>query len=485
MGQREDDTQPPTKRVKVDDSTHTNGLDHAQAPASDNLQDLYMETIDRSHLDFDQEKLCSVTLSNLNVYVCLVCGKYFSGRSKATPAFFHSLESDHHIFLNLTTLKAYVLPDSFENKNPALDDIKYNVSPTFTKDVVRILDRDENIYFDHSRMPYRPGFVGMNNLKGRDHIGVVIHALSHVPPIRNFFLLEDLSQKSETIQSFSLLLRKQWSSRLLKSHISPHEFIRRSMTTPPEEKTTSVARVPEPQDFLTLLLNTFHLNLGGSRTNPKAQSIISSCFQGYLQIETQKVRQVTESATNDRSRFESDVNIASKTTPFMFLSLDLPPTPLFKDETQLNVIPQIPLTELLAKYDGAKVQELSGERRRYALTKLPPFLIFNIKRFKISDFAVEKNATIVNFPLRNLDMRPFLTDSVRDATPTAMYDLIVNISHASVFNSAGDESHTFKTQVRDKSCDKWIQMEGLFIEEIKKDVISIGESVLQIWEKRR
>ena len=29
------------------------------------------------NLDFDFEKCCSVTLSPVNVYVCLVCGKYF------------------------------------------------------------------------------------------------------------------------------------------------------------------------------------------------------------------------------------------------------------------------------------------------------------------------------------------------------------------------------------------------------------------------
>lgn len=31
-------------------------------------------------LDFDFEKVCSVSLSNLNVYACLVCGKYYQGR---------------------------------------------------------------------------------------------------------------------------------------------------------------------------------------------------------------------------------------------------------------------------------------------------------------------------------------------------------------------------------------------------------------------
>eukprot|EP00884_Botryococcus_braunii_P014964 jgi/Botrbrau1/23469/Bobra.106_1s0024.1 len=37
----------------------------------------YLDTISRQNLDFDFEKCCSVSLSPVNVYACLVCGKYF------------------------------------------------------------------------------------------------------------------------------------------------------------------------------------------------------------------------------------------------------------------------------------------------------------------------------------------------------------------------------------------------------------------------
>jgi len=39
----------------------------------------YLDTINRSVLDFDFEKLCSISLSHINAYACLVCGKYFQG----------------------------------------------------------------------------------------------------------------------------------------------------------------------------------------------------------------------------------------------------------------------------------------------------------------------------------------------------------------------------------------------------------------------
>jgi hypothetical protein len=36
----------------------------------------YLGQIKRHVLDFDFEKVCSVTLINLNTYACLTCGKY-------------------------------------------------------------------------------------------------------------------------------------------------------------------------------------------------------------------------------------------------------------------------------------------------------------------------------------------------------------------------------------------------------------------------
>ena len=63
----------------------------------------YLSTIKRHMLDFDFEKVCSISLNNLNVYACLVCGKYYQGRAKGTYAYIHSLELDHHVFINLHT----------------------------------------------------------------------------------------------------------------------------------------------------------------------------------------------------------------------------------------------------------------------------------------------------------------------------------------------------------------------------------------------
>jgi U4/U6.U5 tri-snRNP-associated protein 2 len=61
--------------------------------------------ISRQVLDFDFEKVCSVSLSNINIYGCLVCGKYFQGRGRNSYAYAHSIHDDHHVFINLESNK--------------------------------------------------------------------------------------------------------------------------------------------------------------------------------------------------------------------------------------------------------------------------------------------------------------------------------------------------------------------------------------------
>ena len=67
---------------------------------------------------------------------------------------------------------------------------------------------------------------------------------------------------------------------------------------------------------------------------------------------------------------------------------------------------QVPIFELLRKFDGARLQDdIKAGRRRYRLTRLPAFLVLHVKRFTKNNFFLEKNPTIVNFPVRNLELR--------------------------------------------------------------------------------
>ena len=134
------------------------------------------------NLDFDFEKCCSISLSPVNVYACLVCGKYFQarqplqllttfpalerllhhagncccsvrksnganaapdsapspwqGRGQVTHAFTHALETGHHMFMKLGDGRVYCLPEGYEVDDRSLDAIRYVLNPTFTPDRV-------------------------------------------------------------------------------------------------------------------------------------------------------------------------------------------------------------------------------------------------------------------------------------------------------------------------------------------------------------
>ena len=143
----------------LDDDAPAIAAPKRQSEPMEGYGDLYLDTINRDILDFDFEKLCSVSLSNINVYACLVCGKYFQGRGPKSHAYFHALEVEHHVFINIGTKKVYVLPEGYEVKNRSLDDIKYVVDPHYSKEEVSKLDKEFRDAWDLAGNRYRPGKI--------------------------------------------------------------------------------------------------------------------------------------------------------------------------------------------------------------------------------------------------------------------------------------------------------------------------------------
>ncbi|KAL8656908.1 MAG: hypothetical protein Q9226_002443 [Calogaya cf. arnoldii] len=452
-----------------------------QAAPTEGYSDLYLDTIDRAVLDFDFEKLCSVSLSNINVYACLVCGKYYQGRGPKSHAYFHALEIGHHLYVNMQTKKVYVLPEGYEVKSKSLEDIKFVVDPRLLKEDVIMLDRVAKDAWDLSGKKYRPGFVGMNNIKENDYFNAVIQALAHIPPLRNFFMLEDLSSKSELVQRFSVLVRKIWNTRAFKTHVSPHELIQQ--VSRQSNKKYDLLHQSDPVEFLSWFLGNMHLALGGSKTKP-GTSIIHRVFQGKLKIESQQI--TAKADAGDRLRFEEAAEVIVETMRYLILTLDLPAAPLFQDEIDRNIIPQVPLTSILSKYDGRTAQEHLSMRKRYRLLHpLPPFLLFHVKRFSTNKFVSERNPTIVTFPVRSLDMSPYVEPNPTLHPPgePIWYDLVANVTHEAVRTRDDSvegeaERKVWRVQMRDRARDEWLQIQDLYVERVATETLFTKESYL-------
>ncbi|KAJ3345137.1 hypothetical protein HDU83_004388 [Entophlyctis luteolus] len=266
--------------------------------AAAGIAGLYLETVQRHILDFDFEALCSVSLSPLNVYSCL-------GRGKSSHAFTHALAIDHHIFINLSTLKVYCLPEEYEVTDPSLTDIKYAIRPFYSPLQIAALDSSNSYSYDLNNKPYLPGFVGLNNIKANDYINVIIQALAHVKPLRNFLMNDEeidvvngiickaklmpngmRKKSSELANRFAAIVRKMWNPKAFKGQVSPHELLQE--ITNASGRQFSLTAQSDPAEFLAWILNALHVGLGG---NPKKNgtSVIHQAFQGEVKVESQAV----------------------------------------------------------------------------------------------------------------------------------------------------------------------------------------------------
>ncbi|GFO38105.1 U4/u6.u5 tri-snrnp-associated protein 2 [Plakobranchus ocellatus] len=399
----------------------------------------YLDRINRSVLDFDFEKLCSVSLSHINVYACMVCGKYFQGRGNNTHAYTHSVFEGHHVFLNLMTQKFYCLPDNYQIIDSSLDDIIYVLNPTFSDIMIKKLDKNPKLSRAYDGTTYLPGIVGLNNIKANDYCNVVLQSLSHVAPLRNYFLKEENYKKIKRppgdiafllVQRFGELIRKLWNPCNFKAHVSPHEMLQAVVLC--SKKKFQITQQGDPIDFLSWFLNAMHSAMNG--TKKMSSSIISKTFRGKMRVYSRKIPNVdlSEAEKAELLLLEEYQEQATE-MPWLYLTCDLPAPPLYPDESRENIIPQIPFANLLTKFNGVTEKEYKSSKdstmKRFELTRLPQFIIIYFKRFNKNYFVFEKNPTIVNFPIKNIDFGDLLAPEVRAQHKHTTYDLVANIVH--------------------------------------------------------
>lgn len=428
----------------------------------------YLDTINRHVLDFDFEKLCSVSLSRINVYACLVCGKYFQGRGHNTHAYTHSVSEGHRVYLNLESKKFYCLPDNYEILDPSLADIIYVLNPTFSRDLIARLETTGKEVRAFCGTMYLPGMVGLNNIKANDYCNVVLQALSHVTPIKNYFLDENNYKSIKRppgdigfilVQRFGELIRKLWNPRHFRAHVSPHEMLQAVVLC--SKKQFQITEQGDAVSFLSWLLNALHLSLGG--TKKASSSIIYKTFRGEMRIHTKKILP-TDVDESKKAELLASGEYDWKTTesPFLYLTTELPPPPLFKDEHHENIIPQVrtdiclhclvcvteksffevtyfshpqvSLFNILSKFNGETEKEYKTYKdnflKKFELTRLPPYIILYIKRFTKNTFYVEKNPTIVNFPIKSIEFKDLLSADLKEKySQGGSYDLMANIVH--------------------------------------------------------
>jgi U4/U6.U5 tri-snRNP-associated protein 2 len=442
-----------------------------------------MHTVDPAALDFDFQKVCSVSLDDRNVYACLVCGKYFQGRGPTSHAQAHALDSSHHIFLNLHTERTYCLPDGYEVVDPSLDAVTFSLRPKFSVHDVAELDRTPRIYRTLDGADHLQGITGLNNLHASDYASVVFQALLAVAPLRNFLLLMrhdpslsaaalPATPTARLLRELSALFQKLCSPAAFRSHISPHEIMQEVSAA--SARRFGILHQADPTDFFAWLIHTLQRELCRAAKRPDANAatraakhLVQDCFQGTLEVSSER----------DSEEPAGEPVVTTESSTFWFLALDLPPKPLFSDASERTLVAQVPLRDLLAKYDGQSQHHVvkTGERKSFKITRLPPYLVLSFKRFSGSKFSVEKNPAVVHCPVTGLDMSDVCS---AQSSESKLYNLAAVIIH-----DGPPQKGTYRVAVRHAATGKWFSLHNVTVVEELPQVVSMRETTLLLYAR--
>ncbi len=443
----------------------------------------YLSTVNRKVLDFDFEHRCSITLNYNHVYACLVCGTFFQGRSKQSPAYIHAVEADHCVFMNLETSKVYCLPDMYEVVDATLNDIKYALHPTFNNAQINDLPKSDSTCQDVHGKTYLPGCIGLNNLNRTDYINVVVQALSRVKPIRNFFLKGKEANYANCnhpiVNSFGSLLRRIYNPKNLKNTVDPHEFVQSISTQ--SKKRFDIGSPKHAIDFCSWLLSVLDRKIF-KKCNKN--DIIRKAVQGKIIVK------IVDKHTKEV--------VSNTSSPFYHLSLDLPKQETLLADGKQGMHTQVTLQSLLIKYNltGNETSNTSSSNSRYVHTETinlsdgkvhlksyhvvhaPTYLILNIKRFSKNNFFIEKNNTLVQFPLKDFNFHG------------KKYNLIASIIHTipdgvkiGEDDSGGHNIGYYKIHVRHEGEKKqWYEIEDLHVGRTMPQLVALGEASILIYE---
>jgi U4/U6.U5 tri-snRNP-associated protein 2 len=374
------------------------------------------------------------------------------------------------MFMRLDDGSVWCLPDGYKVQDHSLDDIRAFLNPIFSNQDVELLDSSIKWSRALDGTEYMPGLVGLNNMKENDYVNVIIQIFARVPPVRDFFLNASnyRHNRSKLVQWTGVLLRKIWHPKQFKGQVSPHDFMQ--AVTLQSDKRFLIEKQGDPTIFLSWLLNALHTGLTGGSSK---QSIITATFQGEMEVWTEGGTGSARDRDPDTGNFINKV----EQVPFLMLGLDLPPAPLFKDALDRMQIPQVPLFQLLKKYNGDYVHENPRTgRRRYRVVRLPKFLVLSIHRFTKNNFFHEKNPSIINFPTKDLELKDAIP--VPDQRTPSKYNLVASVSHAGKVGGG-----IYKVYINRKVEDTWYEVQDLSVREVLPQIVALTEAYIQVYER--
>jgi len=89
---------------------------------------------------------------------------------------------------------------------------------------------------------------------------------------------------------------------------------------------------------------------------------------------------------------------------------------------------------------------------------------------------LEKNPSIVNFPLKNLDLKEAIP--LPESESSTKYNLIATVSH-----EGEAEKGSYRIYINRHKDDVWYEVRDLVVTEVLPQMVSVSEAYFQVYER--
>ena len=327
--------------------------------------------IHRELLDFDHEMRCSVTLSESNLFLCLTCGKIFSGGEDNSPIIQHFFSDMHPLCLRLHDNSLVLLPDY--QKVPSTNDVYdvlFTAHPHYDEKILSYMHEKMK------KVPICPGSYEIHTLVNSSARISVLRFVACIEPLRDYLLLNNFKKK--VASAFSEFFKHYFNPYYFKNAVSADKLIH------------ALPDVKDPFSYLSYILNCLSKEFGPN-------NVLEKNLRGRMKIEAE------DTDNQEWNTLEKDI---------WMIPLELQDSPLYRSGLEKEkIIPSSELKELLKRYDGETIIEnnIGGtvERVKYHLCSAPRYIIINTNRIKYNGYYWEKNNLHIDLPNDEIDLTEY------------------------------------------------------------------------------
>lgn len=267
-------------------------------------------------------------------------------------------------------------------------------------------------------------------------------------------MVNPLGTKGNLAQAFASILHEMWQAEM--PYLTPVNF-RRSICAHASQFSGSDQH--DSQEFLSFLLDGLHEDLNrilkkpSAETTPEREAELErlppqiASDQEWEQYRTRNDSLIVDFFQGQfRNRLECLTCHKTSTTynAFMYLSL---PIPSFARASKIPLqacLNALVNQEVMEKSDAWNCPNCKGLRKatkQLSLSRLPPILLINLKRFSFKGPFTDKIESFVDFPMKGLDLTSYMphmdskfggpmpADDPRAQVPPFKYDLYAVTNH--------------------------------------------------------